>query len=118
MAQTLGLIDIFWNGVKLDNEPGGRVKLGGLRNTEVIYTTKVGRAQKMFASEIECTVPVEAGQRVTDSYGIGEGELQVHCDTGQIFSWDDAFLTDALEFTAGEGGKLKLMFKGGIPVEA
>jgi hypothetical protein len=115
--QTLGIVDIYFNGVKLDNEPGGTVKLGGVRNKEVIFSRKVGRAQMMVASEISVTVPVEAGQRVTDTFSTDEGELQVHCDTGQIFSWDEAFLTEALEFSAGDGGKLKLNFKGGEPIE-
>jgi hypothetical protein len=115
--QTLGIIDIFWGGRKLDNEPGGTVKLGGVRNKEVIFSRKVGRAQMMMASEISVTVPIEAGQRVSDTFTTEENELQVHCDSGQIFSWDEAFLTETLEFTAGEGGKLKLTFKGGEPIE-
>jgi hypothetical protein len=117
MAQTLGIIDVYWNGAKLDNEPGGTVKLGGVRNKSVIYSRKVGNAQMMMESEINVTVPIEAGVRVTDTFSTGTGELQVHCDTGQIFSWDEAFLTDPLDFSAGDGGKLKLTFKAGEPVE-
>ena len=117
--QTLGIIDIFWNGAKLDNEPGGTVTLGGVKNTTVIYSRKVGRAQKMVASEIMCRIPIEAGQRVTDAFSAGdEGELQVQCDTGQTFVWDDAFLIDALKFTGdGTGGKLELKWNGATPLE-
>ena len=117
MAQVLGLISVFWNGNQLNNEPGGTVKLGGVRNKAVVYGNKVGNAQSMMPSEINCNCAIEAGTRITDQFGTGSGELQVQCDTGQTFVWDDAFLVDALELTAGEGGKLKLNWNAGEPVE-
>jgi hypothetical protein len=114
---ALGIIDIFWNGNKVPNEPGGTVKLGGVRNKEVIFSRSVAAAGAMMASEISCNAIIQTGDRVTDNYGTGTGELQVHCDTGQIFSWDDAFIVEAIEFTAGEGGNLKLMWRAGTPTE-
>lgn len=118
MPQSLGIVDIYWNGSKLDNEPGASVTLGGVVNAPVIASRKVLRAQKMTMGEVTCSVPVEEGQRVTDSYGNGTGELQVKCDTGQIFLWEDAFLVDPRKFTAnGDGGKLALKWNCGTPVE-
>ncbi len=114
---ALGIIDIFWNGSKVPNEPGGTVTLGGVRNKAVMFSRSVAPAGAMMESKIACTAVIQTGDRITDNYGTGQGELQVQCDTGQIFAWPDAFIVEAVEFTAGEGGKLKLTWSAGIPTE-
>lgn len=116
-SQVLGIIELFWNGSIVPVEPGGSFTLGGLRNKEVIVGAQVFRANAMMPSEINATTIVPAGQNVSDQYGTGEGELQIQCDTGQIFVWSAAFLVDAPEISAGEGGKLKLKWRAGTPQE-
>lgn len=116
-GQVLGIVEIYWNGAQVEVEPGTTFTLGGLRNTEVIAGANVFSARKMMASEINATSVVQAGQNVSDAYGIGSGELQVQCDTGQIFVWPTAFLVEAVEITAGEGGKVKLKWRAGTPQE-
>ena len=114
---ALGIIDIYWNGNKVPNEPGGTVKLGGVRNKSVTFSRSVAPAGAMMPSEISCTAVIQTGDRVTDTYGTAPGELQVQCDTGQIFTWPDAFIVDSVEFAAGEGGKLKLKWEAGTATE-
>ncbi len=111
--QVLGIVDIVWQGRNIPVEKGGKVKLGGIANKAVAYGQKVGRSQEFMASEIEVKTPLEKGQRVKDLYQVGEGELQVHCDTGQIYSFPDAFLIDLREFEGGEGGKVPLKWSAG-----
>jgi hypothetical protein len=117
-SQTLGIVEIYWNGSQVPIEPGATFTLGGLRNTPVIVGAQVMRAQKMFVSEINATSVVAAGQNVSDAFTTGEGELQIQCDTLQMFVWPDAFLIDAVEITAGEGGKVKLKWNAGTPQES
>jgi Phage tail tube protein len=113
MAQVLGIVDIVWQGRNIPVEKGAKLKLGGIKNKEVVYGRRVGRAQEFMASEISATTHLERGQRLTDLVNLGEGELQVLCDTGQSFVFPDAFLKDEQEMTGGEGGKIELKWAAG-----
>lgn len=113
MPQVLGIIDIIWQGRNIPVEKGAKLKLGGLKNNPVVYGRRVGRAQEYVPSEIEAVTVLERGQKFKELYGPGEGELQVQCDTGQSYVFPDAFLTDQIEMTGGEGGKLSLKWAAG-----
>jgi hypothetical protein len=115
--QTLGIVDLYWKGTYIDTKPGGTVNLGGVVNKAVIIGRKVARAQAMAVSEIDFKTVLKAGQTIMDAFGTDEGELQVKCDTGQTFVWDDAFRVDTLNITAGENGEVAVKFNGGTPVE-
>lgn len=114
-AQTLGIIDLYWGGNKIPIEPGGKVTLGGVRNVAVIVGRQVRRAQKMMQSEVSVTSVVQAGQDVLALLGTAEAEMQVHCDTEQVFIWQSAFIEEAPGFTGGEGGKLEIKLVAGEP---
>ncbi len=117
MTQVLGIVDIVWQGRNIPVEKGAKLILGGIVNSGVEYGRKVGRAQSFVKSEVEATTAVERGQKFKQLYGVGEGELQVQCDTGQVFTWPDAFLVDRREMTGGEGGKVPLKWEAGEPEE-
>lgn len=117
MTQVLGIVDIVWQGRNIPVEKGAKLKLGGIMNKAVDYGRKTGRSQEYKGSEIEATTVLERGQKFKELYGVGEGELQVQCDTGQVFVFSDAFLTDQREFTGGEGGKVSLKWSGSEPEE-
>lgn len=113
MAQVLGIVDIIWQGQNIPVEKGAKVKLGGLKNKPVIYGRRVDRAQEFMQSEITATTHLRRGQRLTDLVNLGEGELQVICDTGQSYVFPDAFLDGEQEATGGEGGKIELKWAAG-----
>ena len=115
--QTLGIMDIIWRGRAFPCEKGSKLKVGGIKNNVVTYGRKVARAQEFEASEITATIPLEKGVRYGNLWDAGEGELQVRCDTEQVFTWGDAFLTDHPEITGGEGGKMEFKWAGGAPEE-
>ena len=118
MAQVLGIIDLYWGGTKVDIKPGGSLKLGGVVNSPVIYGRQVGRSQKMAQSEITVKAILKAGMRITDIFGANlEQQLQVDCDTGQSFVWDQAFREETLDVTAGDQSDIDLKFVAGEPVE-
>lgn len=118
MAQVLGIIDIVWRGRNIPVAKGAQLKLGGIQNQPVTYGRKVGRAQEFVASEVTATTELERGQSLKELLlSPGEGELQVLCDTGQTFTWADAFLGEIPTTTGGEGGKIELKWHGGEPDE-
>jgi hypothetical protein len=117
MAQTLGLIALTWRGQALSIEKGGKVKLGGLMQKEVITGQQVNYCNEMVASEVTANMKMDANTVLLGIWAPGQGELQVICDTGQSYVWGDAFLTNMPEFTAGDGGKVPLKFGGGAPLE-
>ncbi|MCX5497327.1 phage tail tube protein [Kaistia dalseonensis] len=113
MVQTLGIVDILWRGRNVPVEKGAKLKLGGIKNNAVTYGRKVGRAQEFVGSEITATTHLERGVSYKTIFTAEEGELQVTCDTGHIYTFPDAFMTDPPEMTGGEGGKLELKWMAG-----
>ncbi|MDI4664716.1 phage tail tube protein [Xanthobacter autotrophicus] len=114
MPQVLGIINITWRGRRIDVEKGAKLKLGGLKNNVVVYGRKAGRAQEFVNSEITATTHLERGKSYRSLYDTEEGELVVECDTGQIYTFPDAFLMDGPpEMTGGEGGKIELKWGAG-----
>lgn len=112
MAQVLGIVDLVWQGKNIPVEKGAKFKLGGIKNNPVIYGRRVGRAQEFVASEVTATTVLERGQKFSELYSVEEGELQVICDTGQIYIIPDAFFTERPDITGGEGGKIELQWQG------
>ena len=118
MAQAVGIIDIVWKGVKVPLEKGATLNKGGMQNNPVVVGRQVHRSQEFTQSTVKGTTVLLAGQRLTDVIGNGqEGEMQVKCDTGQIFLIPDAFLTKIPDLTGGEGGKIALEFAGSEALE-
>ncbi len=117
MAQTLGIIDLVWNGTKIPIEKNGKVKLGGMQQNAVITGRQVDYSNEFMASEITATTVIKRGQSVLSLYAVGAGELQVLCDTGQTFVWPDAFLSNRPEFEGGAGGKMQMKWDAGEPTE-
>lgn len=117
MAQTLGIIDIVWKGRRVPVEKGAKFKPGGIKNNEVMTGRRLDRAEEFVAGEVTGTTTLSRGQRFYDLYSVGEGELTVLCDTGQTYSWPDAFLKEIPEVTGGEGGKIPLSWAVGEPEE-
>lgn len=115
---VLGIIEVFWLGTQIDIKPGGSVKLGGLVNKPVVFGQQVGPSRKMEESEIKVKAVVQTGDVVTGMFNVGQvGELQVHCDTGQIFVWEGAFVTGAITLTAGENSEVDVTWGAAAPQE-
>lgn len=118
MTQVLGIVDIVWRGRNIPVEKGAKFRPGGLKNNTVVYGRKAGRAQEFQESTATATTNLERGQRLGKLLDPGEGELQVLCDTGQIYVMRDAFLSgDIPDVTGGEGGKVELNWAAGAPEE-
>ncbi|TCT35373.1 phage tail tube protein [Martelella mediterranea] len=116
--QTLGIVDIVWKGRTIPVETGAKLRLGGIKNNVVTYGRGVARAQEFQGSEVTATTNLEKGQSLVSLLDHEEGELQVVCDTGQTYVFEEAFLSDDKpETTGGEGGKIELKWSAGEPQE-
>ncbi len=114
MPQPLGIVDLVWKGRGIPFSPdSGKIKLGGMKNTAIPYGRQVGRAITFEPSEIEVKTVLEKGQSVSELYGLEEGELVVLCDTGQTYTFREAFLIDSITLTANKGGEITLKFAAG-----
>jgi hypothetical protein len=117
-GQVLGIVDVYWGGSYIPIEPGGTFTLGGLVNKRVIAGAQVFFAREMVPSEASFTAVLQAGQSLTGTFGTAAQELQLQCDTGQIFILPAAFREGGIEFTSGEGGKVKVKIAGGAYQES
>lgn len=117
MAQVLGITDVIWRGQNIAMEKGSTLKLGGTKNTAVLTGRRVDRAEEFEASEVKGTFALKRGMSLMAIFNKAEGPLEVLCDTGQSYSWPDAFVTNRPEATSGEGGKVEIMWSAGEPNE-
>ena len=113
MAQALGLVQITWNGVNIPVEKGSTFQNGGLQQKPVINGRQVDYANEYVAGKASATKRLLRGDRLLGIWTAGQGEVQFLCDTGQTYSHPAAFLTNTVNWTAGEGGKVKLEFAFG-----
>jgi hypothetical protein len=114
---VLGLIQLNWRGQDVPIEKGGKVKLGGIMQKPVVTGQTVDPASEYEGSEINAVTKMSTGMDVVALFASGQGPLVIKCDTGQTYSWPDAFLGVLAEFTAGDGGKIPLKFHGGTPTQ-
>lgn len=117
MAQVLGLIEVSWRGNKIPVEKGGKVKLGGLMQKGMVVGQQTDYAQEYEMSEVTVTTRLRRGDSLLDIFAPGAGELQVLCDTGQTYTFPDAFVSNRPEFTAGEGGKVQVKWNASNAAE-
>lgn len=117
MAQVLGITDIIWRGQNIPVEKGSTVKLGGIKGMPVVTGRRVDEAREFEASEIKGTFALRRGMSLLAIFAPGQAGLEVLCDTGQSYSWTDAFVTNRPEATSGEGGKVEIIWAAGEPNE-
>jgi hypothetical protein len=55
---------------------------------------------------------------ITGTFPSGvQQELQIQCDTGQSFTWPDAFRSDKIKLTTGEDAEAEVTLNAGTPTE-
>ncbi len=117
MAQALGLVNVIWNGVKLSVEKGSSLTFGGLRQKSVVTGQQIDAAQEFVAGKAMVTIRLLRGDLLANIFITGQAELQVQCDTGQTYVIPDAFISNMGNFTAGDGGKVKIEWEFGTVQE-
>jgi hypothetical protein len=112
MAQVLGRAIIRWGGRTIESEKGASLDTGGVRRNVVVYGRKVGHAEETAPAMLECVTALEAGAAVAEWNALKEATATFEADTGQVYVIRDAFLTEPLKMTDGEGGKVAFKLAG------
>jgi hypothetical protein len=112
MAQSLGLAQIRFDGKLIPSEKGAKIKLGGIKRTPVLLGKSTHYAEEFEAAEVECVTSLLRGMSLQDLRDARDITVIFECDTGQTFVVRNAFATDVMEVTDGEGGKITVKFAG------
>lgn len=114
----LGIIEAIWQGYNVPLKPGSTFELGGVSAKPQVVGKRVDYSQAMEPSNIDLNVAVEQGMKVSDRFPRGvAGELQIQCDSGQTFVWDNAFVAGTIQVSTGDNSEAKVKFAGGTPTE-
>lgn len=115
--QYLGRATIRAGGLVFNTEKGAKLNLGGAKRNSVVTNYAVGYAEENAAAELECTIPLEKGGSLQVIRDMVDATLIFECDTGQVYVVNGAFVTDTLEVTDGEGGKISVKMAGEPAIE-
>jgi hypothetical protein len=117
-TQTLGIVDAIWNGKQIDCEKGSSFSAGGLINNPVVAGRRLYSSQEWKQGEVEIVTVFKAGDSLSGLYTTTAAELQIKCDTGQVFTWASVNQTgDRPKVTGGDGGKVTLHWSVDEPME-
>lgn len=112
MAQYLGRAKVMYDGRVLDTHPGAKIDLGGIERTPVIGDYTDGYAEKRKNATVECELNVGKDTPIQDIRNIAGATVIFEADIGRRWIVRDAFVTDTLTITAGEGGKVPVKISG------
>lgn len=114
----LGIIEAIWQGTPVPLKPGSTFNLGGVTSEPQVVGTDIDFSNSMKASEVNLKVAIEKGMSITGTFPAGAaGELQIQCDSGQIFTWENAFRSGTIDITTGDSSEANVKFAGGTPLE-
>lgn len=100
MAQTLGIIRLYWRGKLYDTQKGVKFRLPGVKNEDVAGNFRTLRSQQYQVGQVQATVIPTPGASPTDfDPSAGEGELQLQSDTGKIWVISDAYVRELPEWS-------------------
>lgn len=114
----LGIIEAIWQGAPVPLKPGSTFNLGGLSAKPQPVGTNIDFSSSMEPSDIKLKVAIGTGMSVTGTFPRGvAGELQIQCDSGQIFVWENAFVSGTINITTGDSSEAEVNFAAGAPLE-
>lgn len=116
MAQTLGLIRLFWRGTQYDVQKGVKFRLAGQKNESVNANFRALRSTQYQVGEVKATIVPTADASPSDfAPALGEGELQLQADTGKTWVIADAYVMEQPEWS--DDGKVSVTWNFNIVQE-
>lgn len=112
MAQVLGRATIKWDGNTIETAKGAMLDLGGTKQNTVVYGRKIGYAEETMPGKVECQTALEAGLSLDKLRAIRSATITFICDTGQVYTVRDAYITEPPKLKDGAGGEVDLKFEG------
>lgn len=113
MAATHSMAYIKVDGALLRSLPGAKIDLGGKTRASVVGDNAIhGYSETIKPSMLECEISLTQGFSLEQLRNITGATVTYEADTGQTYVMADAFVTETINITAGEGGKVALKFEG------
>jgi hypothetical protein len=103
MAQVTGICYVKVNGSVLRTKEGATLDLGGKARTPVVGHEVYGYAEKVQPAVLEAKLAHTADTDLTDIKDWVDATLIFETDTGKQFIVANAFTTDTVKLSAGEG---------------
>lgn len=114
----LGIVEAIWGGASIPLKPGSMITLGGITSKPQVVGVGVDFSNSMEPSEISLKVAIRKGTVITDMFPAGvQQELQVQCDSGQIFTWESAFRSGPIKIITGDASEADVTLAAGTPLE-
>lgn len=111
--QRLGKAYIKVDGELLETMPGAKIDIGGFQRPSVDGShTILGYAETIKPSRLECEIAIGASTSLAKFRDITDATVTFECDTGQVYIMRNAWVSETLTATEGEGGKVPLVFMG------
>ncbi|NHO33330.1 phage tail tube protein [Acetobacter fallax] len=110
MAESVGVLSIWWLGTQYDCQKGSSIRLPAMRNVTQVAGYTAHRSREFQQGQVKATPLLLVGQSLETFNPGDEGELQVLADTGQSWVFPDAYITDAPTLT-DDGGKMPITWE-------
>lgn len=107
--RSLGIVNVFLNGQRLNTQPGAKLTTGGYERTQVDGDQGIFFARKRVPWKIECTVIFTGDTQISDFNDAESITATFETDTGQRFVGNDGWSEKPVEMTGGNGGAMPVM---------
>lgn len=101
--------------VRVDGKPllvaaAAKLNLGGVQRNTVKGTEVHGFAEEPMEAFVEVEATIKKGQSAKEWGEVENATVMFEADTGQVWTLRNAWQANAVELTAGEGGRVPLRF--------
>jgi hypothetical protein len=111
--KTFSIAYIKVDGELLRSLPGAKLDLGGKVRSSVVGASEVhGYSEAIKPAQLECEMSLVEGFSLERLRNVTDATVTFEADTGQRYVMRNAFTTETLSITAGEGGKVALKMEG------
>lgn len=111
--QRLGKAYIKIDGDLLETMPGAKIDIGGDKRDPVVGSHTVhGYAEAIMPSRVDCEISVGPNTSLAKIRDITDATVTFECDTGQVYIVRNAWVSETLTVTEGEGGKVPIVLMG------
>ncbi|OUJ13100.1 phage tail tube protein, partial [Acetobacter sp. DsW_063] len=90
MADSLGILTIWWLGTRYDCQKGSSLRLPAMKNVTQVAGYTAHKSKEFQAGEAKATPLLLQGQSLAAFNPGDSGELQILADTGQSWTFPDA----------------------------
>jgi len=93
MAQTIGVVKLWWRGKPYTVAKGVKWRLPGMQNEDQPMTDRTLRSQRWNPGMCQATPAITSNSDEDDfDPALGEGELQIQTDIGTVYVFPDAYV--------------------------